>query len=347
MSDGIILHCMHAEKFIEPFIDFVEQNFDSSKHQYIIRQSEKFKTKPRLNVVFVRVGLSMLKQLLLYVKYLNRAEKIILHGLFDRGILIILFLQPWLLKKCHWVMWGGDLYYHQNRPRGFRSDLFEKIRASVIRRMGHFITYIKGDFELAQKWYGAKGDYHNCLMYPSNLYKKYVVPPKQGDTVNIMVGNSADPTNNHVEVFEKLRLYKDQNIQIVCPLSYGPVDYAEKMKNLGNELFGDKFIPLLDFMPFEKYLELLREIDIAVFAHKRQQAMGNVISLLGFGKKVFMSIDITPWRVFQELGIKSFDLQAFDISIIDDNIRTKNELLIEEYFSLAALVNQWRNIFEV
>ena len=58
-------------------------------------------------------------------------------------------------------------------------------------------------------------------------------------------------------------------------------------------------------------------------------------------------IDITPWRVFQELGIKSFDLQAFDISIIDDNIRTKNELLIEEYFSLAALVNQWRNIFEV
>jgi dTDP-N-acetylfucosamine:lipid II N-acetylfucosaminyltransferase len=342
----MILHCMQAEKFIEPFIDFVEQNFDSSKHQYIIRQSEKFNIKPRFNVLFVEESLSKLKQFLLYAKYLSRTDKIILHGLFDMRLLLILFVQPWLLKKCYWVMWGGDLYYYQNRLRGFRSDLFEVIRASVIRRMRHFITYIKGDYELAHKWYGAKGEYHNCLMYPSNLYRKYVVPPKQGNTVNILVGNSADPTNNHVEVFEKLKPFKDKNIQIVCPLSYGPSEYADQMAQLGNELFGVKFTPLIDFMSFEKYLELLGQIDIGVFAHKRQQSMGNIITLLGLGKKVFMRSDITSWSFFQELEITTYDFQAFNLSIIDENIRTKNEFLIKDNFSLIALVNQWRDIFE-
>lgn len=47
----------------------------------------------------------------------------------------------------------------------------------------------------------------------------------------------------------------------------------------GKELFGEKFIPLTEFMTFEKYLEFLGSIDIAIFAHKRQQAMGNTITI--------------------------------------------------------------------
>jgi len=336
---------MHAEKFIEPFIDFVEENFDASQHLYLVRQSEKFKIKPRSNVVFVGEGLSKLKQVLLYVKYLNRADKIILHGLFDRGMFLILFVQPWLLKKCYWVMWGGDLYYYQSRPRGFRSDLFERIRTFVIRRIGYFVTYVKGDYQLAQKWYGSTGKYCECLMYPSNLYKEYVVPPKQGDDINILVGNSADPSNNHVEIFEKLKPYKDRNIKIICPLSYGQAGYAETIAKLGRELFGDKFSPLLDFMPFVKYLELLGQIDIAVFAHKRQQAMGNTITLLGLGKKIYMRSDITSWKLFAELCVGVFDVEQFDINFITAQEAESNRKIIAEHFSNAQLVDQWKKIF--
>lgn len=342
----MILHCMHAEKFIESFIDFVEKNFDSSQHLYLIRQSGNFKIKPQSNVVFIEERLGKLKQLLLYVRYLNRAERIILHGLFDRGVFLILFAQPWLLKKCYWVMWGGDLYYYQNRPRGLRSDLFEKVRASVIRRIAHLVTYIKGDYELAQKWYGAKGEYHECLMYPSNLYKEYVVQPKKGDAVNILVGNSADPTNNHAEVFEKLKPYKDLNIQIICPLSYGPSGYAEAIAKLGRELFADKFIPLLDFMPFEKYIDLLGQIDIAVFAHKRQQAMGNTITLLGLGKKVYMRDDITSWEFISQMGIRVYNMSDFDLSEQEEATTKINKEIVRRYFSESNLLNQLDEIFK-
>jgi hypothetical protein len=337
---------MYAEKFIEPFIDFVEKNFDSSRHQFLVRQLSPFSTKPGPNVTLIKNSGNRIAQIFFYVAQFNRAEKIILHGLFDREILRMLFLQPWLLKKCYWVIWGGDLYYYPNRPRGFRSDLFEIIRTQVIRRMGHFVTYVKGDYELAKKWFGVQGEYHECLMYLSNLYKENVIPAKSGTAINILVGNSADPTNNHLEIFEKLHQYRDENVMIYCPLSYGPTEYAERMAKLGKEMFGDKFIPLLDFMPFEKYLELLGQIDIAVFAHRRQQAMGNTITLLGLGKKVAMRTDVTPWAMFSNLCVKVFDFHNLDLALLGDEVREENKLIIKNNFSEAALAKQWKAIFQ-
>jgi hypothetical protein len=34
-------------------------------------------------------------------------------------------------------------------------------------------------------------------------------------------------------------------------------------------------------MPFDEYLNLLAKVDIVIFKHKRQQAMGNITTLLG------------------------------------------------------------------
>ena len=215
----------------------------------------------------------------------------------------------------------------------------------MISRLKHFVTYVKGDFELAQKWYGAQGDYHECLMYPSNLHKDYAMPPKKSDVINIMVGNSADPSNNHLQAFEKLLPFKNQNVMIYCPLSYGPAEYANRIVEYGKDLFGNRFIPLLEFMAFEKYLELLGQIDVAVFAHDRQQAMGNTISLLGLGKKVFIRDNVTPWKMFEELGVKVYNFSKFDLEDIEENEKINNKLFVKKYFSEASLISQWKSIF--
>jgi len=342
----MIAHIAVGDKFIEPFIQFIENHFDSKDHLFLISPMALYKVKPRSNVVMLDERMGRLRKMAEWSKAMNKADKIILHGLFDIRVINLLCLQPWLLKKCYWVMWGGDLYHYKLRGRGIRSDIQEAKRAFVIKRMGHLVTYIKGDYELAQKWYGARGEYHTCLMYPSNLYKDYVVPPKQGDTVNILVGNSADPTNNHAEIFEKLMPNKDQNIRIICPLSYGIAEYSDRIVKLGAELFGDKFSPLLDFMPFENYMELLGQIDVAVFAHKRQQAMGNTITLLGLGKKIYMRSDVTSWTIFNEQGIKVFDVDKLDLKPIEEDLRKKNQARIKSIFTEVALVGQLHSIFK-
>ena len=326
---------MVNEKFIAPFMNFVIDNFDTVNHKFLLigHKSNKFNLLCRDDLTWIDKKYKVVELL----KYMYEADKIIIHGLWSSHLIKLLFFQPWLLKKSYWVMWGGDFYFPETQSW---------IKKQVIKKMGHFISYIKGDYELAQKWYGAKGEYHECFMYPSNLYKEYNIQPKEHSTINIQLGNSADPTNNHIDVLKKLTKYKDENINIFVPLSYGNEEYAKEVIAYGKQLFHEKFIPLTEFMAFEKYLAFLSEIDIAIFAHKRQQAMGNTITLLGLGKKVYMRSDITPWQLFKDIDVNVFDVENIEIDLINQQIQKENQEKIKEYFSEKNYLQQLRNLFE-
>jgi dTDP-N-acetylfucosamine:lipid II N-acetylfucosaminyltransferase len=346
MAPQKIVHCMHAEKFIEPFIDLVESNFDSSQHVFLVRQSEKFPTKSRANVKILSECIGSIWKMCFYIWNIRNVRKIILHGLFHKEIFLILFFQPWLLKKCYWVMWGGDVYRFQHPNQSLKSNLFEMVRASVIRRIGHFVTQIQGDYELVKSLYRSSGVYHNCFMYTSNLYYEYKLGQKAGKTINILVGNSAVPTNNHLEVLKKLVIFKGMDIKIFVPLSYGSLEYARTIVDFGVNEFGDKFISLTEFIPFKEYLELLSEIDIAIFNHTRQQALGNTTTLLGLGKKVYMRSEVTTRKLFSDLGVITFDVNHLELSPISEEDAKKNRETIAEHFSEKILIKQLGEIFQ-
>lgn len=336
----MILHLTRKEKFTKPFIDFIKENFDISEHFFLLvggQNKKEFYIEDDSYIKTISNKKDFLKYFIEFNKKMYKADKIIIHGLSQPYNIYYLFLNPWLLKKCYWAMWGGDFYFPEKQSW---------IKKQVIKKMGHFITYIKGDYESAQKWYGAKGEYHECFMYPSNLYKKYDIKPKKHTTINIQLGNSADPSNNHIDILKQLVKYKDENIQLFIPLSYGNEEYAKEVIAYGKEFFGSKFIPLTDFIPFEKYLQFLGEIDIAIFAHKRQQAMGNIITLLGLGKKVYMRNDITPWQLFKDIGVKVFDVENIEIDLITEEERLDNQKKIKEYFSEENYHKQLENLFE-
>jgi hypothetical protein len=163
---------------------------------------------------------------------------------------------------------------------------------------------------------------------------------------NILLGNSADPSNNHIEVFNKLTNYKDSDIKVYTPLSYGNKKYAQNIINQGKKLLGDKFVPITDFMPKEEYLTLLAKIDIAVFNHNRQQAMGNIITLLGLGKTVYLKQDISSAILLKNHGIKTFDLQMFKLEVADSKIIKTNIDKVKDYFSADNLSRQTKIVFK-
>ena len=336
MDETKILHVMILDKFLAPFIDFVDERFGRDEHHYVFITSEKYQygLTPEHNVEFLYTDDDIFITLL---EYMQMAKKIILHGLWRDKVDILLYFNQQLLTKCYWIMWGGDFYFPEKQT---------KIRHEVIKNVGNIVAYIYGEYELAQYWYGIKGRYINCLKYPSNLFKEHKVEIKAHTTITIQLGNSADPTNNHFEILQKLSQYKGENIKIFAPLSYGNKEYAEKVICYGKELFGQKFVSLTEFIPFEKYLEFLGEIDIAIFAHKRQQAMGNIITLLGLGKKVYIRSDISPWKFFKDIDVKVFDEADFQINTIDDQIKIKNIDKIRNYFSEENYYKQLQNLFE-
>lgn len=342
-----ILHVGTSDPMINPFVGFVKNNFNYEDHLFYLKaEGKEGDLKEDNNVVFFRDSfLSKIKYFLLMAAGLNKSERVIIHGLHDSKLLILLFIMPWLLRKCYWIMWGGDLYVYQLGEHNWKWKLREFFRRPVIKNIGYLVTYIKGDYELAQQWYGAKGQYQECFMYSSNLYKDYQVTDRQHTGINILIGNSADPTNNHLEILEKLEMYKGQDIKIYAPLSYGNPDHAKLVMEKGKDSFGDKFIPLTEMMLFKDYLAFLGLIDIAIFNHKRQQAMGNTITLLGLGKKVYMRSDVTQWSFFREHGIEVFDIENVSLIALEHEKAQNNMEYIKFFFSINNYKQQLDRIF--
>lgn len=350
--DQVILHVGALGRFIPPFINFVREEFDRNEHQFwFVGASEKYPVDLDEKVYLCGNGvLNRLKGYLRLVVQLHCSNKVMLHGLFNTHILIILALCPWVLKKCYWMIWGGDLYSHSKARNTLIAKAKEALRRFVISRIGHLVTYIEGDVELARQWYGAKGQYHECLLYLSNVVEPSVLSPVQEccgtGVLRVLVGNSADPSNDHIPVLERLRSIDDANIFIYVPLSYGDERYARKIVEKGVEWFGDRFIPLTAYMPFQAYLDFLKGMDIAVFNHRRQQAMGNTITLLGMGKNVYMRTDVTQWGFLNDLGLTVGDVDNFLPRKIDRTTARVNADIIRAYFSRTTLKRQLSSIFE-
>ena len=349
----MIVHLFPKEKFTIPFIKFINKNFNINEHLFIIYGSNiaynEDEVKKYTNIIYVnKKNKRNFKYL---IKYIYRADKIIIHGLLSNKLSLILFFQPWIFRRSYWVIWGGDLYEYKLKVKYSKFNINEKIRSIIIKNVNGLITQVEGDYKLAKKWYGAKGKYYYSFVYPSNLYKNIDLSKnkKEDNYIYIQVGNSASYTNNHIEIFNKLIKYKSSNIKIICPLSYGENEYRESIIKYGEDIFGDKFIPIIDFLPLDKYLNILSKIDIAIFNHKRQQAIGNITTLIGLGKKVYVRSDISTWEF-----CKSHNLKVFDSSSNLNNLLEKlseldtenNKLNIKKYFSEVKLKKDLEKIFK-
>ncbi len=341
-----MLHIFSDPKFSEGFFDFLLRNNVSLDQHYLfhIRYNKINGVNHGMPAIFSPGFFSLLPNLLL-LRPLFSSKKIIIHGLSSPFLILYLCLFPSLARKSYWVIWGKDLYFYKTlSKRHIQHSVFEFFRKIAIKKISYIITFNKGDFELAENWYHCNARLFKSFMYPSNLYRDYPLTKPVSDTIVILLGNSADESNNHLQAFSLLEKYQKADIQIIVPLSYGNLKYTNIVINKGRELFGDKFVPLVDFIPLNEYIDLLARVDIGLFLHKRQQAMGNITTLLGMMKKVYIRSDVTTWSLMNDLNIKVFDVADFNLSRIDEQVSAKNRELVKNVFSEENLLKQWKEI---
>lgn len=350
----MITHFIPQEKFTSSFINFINDNFKSENHIFLVNGQNKTFNKNDIknssNVLYV--DQFSFEALGVFRKYINKSDKVIVHSLmFRKWIKYYLFLNKKILNKMYWAIWGSDLYHHIYKSDDFISKIDDVvIRKRIIKNFGGIITQIKGDYELAKEWYGAKGKYYSTFMYTSNLYKDYGIKEKNKDSnkLYIQVGNSADSSNNHIEVLQKIYKNYGNDVKVICPLSYGDRVNRDSVIKEGQKLFGNNFKALVDFIPLDEYLSIISQIDVAIFNHKRQQAVGNITTLLGFGKKVYIRKEVTTWNFLKERNINIYDasnnLDDLHIKMTEEE-KKHNINRIKECFSKEKLINELEFIF--
>ncbi|MGJ0361384.1 TDP-N-acetylfucosamine:lipid II N-acetylfucosaminyltransferase [Aliarcobacter cryaerophilus] len=338
MNENKILHVMILDKFLAPFIDFVDENFGRDNHHYVFITSEKYEygLTPEHKVEFLYTDDDIFITLL---KYMKMSKKIILHGLWRDKVDILLYFNQELLKKCYWVMWGGDFYFPEKQT-WFRNQIIKNIKNYIVSNQND-IKYIQQNYNtLAESVYFSQL-YPICISYIENDLKLNT----NNSLIKILVGNSATDTNRHEEIFDLLEKYKDCDIEIVVPLNYGSEEYRVKTIDLGHKIFDEKFKPIIDFINFEEYKKILQNIDIGIFNHNRQQAGANIKLLAGYGKKLYISKENSFYHELKNDGIIVYDIENFDCKKICHDIAMKNKKIALEKYSLQVLLKSWIDIF--
>ena len=353
----MILHIAKNSKFIGPYIQFIKENFDISEHTFlIIEKSGKRDGLPDFESI-KHISVSVIGEYLKFSKeiksYIQKADKIILHGLFIPNLVFYLFFNKKFLEKCYWVINGGDLYYYQYDNKRLWNKFYEFFRKGVIKKIYGFVCLTQGDYTIAKKMYDTKAkEYFG--MYINPVTKQYLdnIPTNSlKDSINIQIGNSADLSNNYFELLDMLEKFKDENIKIFAPLSYGDKEHAIKVKEYGEEKFGKKFVAMLNFLDPQKYAEYLGRIDILIFNHKRQQGLGNIYATVYLGKKIFIRSDISSWDFFENkleivlndtLSIKNMNFKQFITYPKKELNKKKAE---KKFYCEDYVKNVWKRIF--
>jgi hypothetical protein len=119
---------------------------------------------------------------------------------------------------------------------------------------------------------------------------------------DILLGNSATPTNNHLEV---LRILSDLDLagrRVIVPLNYGHDGYRDAIIAEGQALLGEHFHPLTEWMPIDAYNAVTATCGVVIMAHLRQQAHGNIGNAIYKGARVLLQRDSLYFSRFKSQG---------------------------------------------
>jgi dTDP-N-acetylfucosamine:lipid II N-acetylfucosaminyltransferase len=232
-------------------------------------------------------------------------------------------------KELNWMIWGGDLYnlssadqmcyepltfqkyvrWHWS-PTEFLYSLKVLLTNNVFRRkayskVSNILTWMYQEYKFSCDHLQMKAThkfffYENQMPYASLNEKRSkvgYVPQKP----SLIIGNSASPTNNHLDTIEFLEKSQVQ-ANLLVPVSYGDQAYTRFLKK--NLRYSGGEITFIDrYMGFDEYLSFLASSDALLMNTVRPQGFGNIFMMLCLGKSVF----------FNEKNISLPDLTAHGI----------------------------------
>lgn len=341
-----IIHIINRDRFSTGYIEFMRVHFPQYNHNFILLSVGATLDLVSFDGIYYVENYKELRFNKGKYRMLQECHKIIVSGVWDMTEYLYLCGKK-VLSKVYFHFWGGDFY----KFREFSTFDVKKSKFILKRcllRCAGVINLIEEDYTALKDIMGLNDVKHFVAPIGKNPkedidYAFYRNKEKKDNVYRILVGNSATVYNRHEEVFHMLSKFVDENIEIVCPLSYGKDTYRDEILEVGRDILGDKFHPILESLPKEEYVDFLASCDVGIFNNNRQQAMGNISIFARLGKKVYLRDDTPMWAHFKKIGYQFSTIQELenadleDIVHIDENVR-ENNIRARERWEQQAVV---------
>jgi hypothetical protein len=223
-------------------------------------------------------------------------------------------------------------YYYRLFKNYKQRKKYENLVNSVIRRFNYFAHYIKEDYNIIRTKYPLKATFINFSYMSIEAAFNFQLPEKLSKGNNILLGNSANPTNNHLDAIDVIsKELTITEINIYCPINYSVTSkkYKKKVLKLGSMKLGKQFCPILNFLNKTEYYNILDDCSFAIMPQYRSQAWGNIMVLLWIGNAVFLSNKSSLFNLLKNnYQIKIFSIEK-DIHLINkpkDSILSNDDI---------------------
>jgi dTDP-N-acetylfucosamine:lipid II N-acetylfucosaminyltransferase len=169
----------------------------------------------------------------------------------------------------------------------------------------------------------------------------------------IFIGNSATPTNNHLEAFRALSSLDCSGHSVHVPLSYGVRSYGSGVIEQGRVSFGGTFHPMLKLVPREEYNRVILNCPIVIMNHHRQQAIGSILTSLWLGAKLYLSENCPTFRFLKRIGIHCYSVELdlvpgnrMALEPLSPDLRGQNREVLARHFAKERVYARMKAEFE-
>lgn len=262
-------------------------------------------------------------------------------------------------KKIIWCIWGHDLYKFSNSKlnAGIKNYLIhfliKKIQIPFVKKIYAICYSFPYDKKEILSVYGRNiPTFHVSYEFGYDVAQVvgYAGKKQENGPLKVMVGHSSYEFLNHIDVLEKLKIYKNHDMKIYIPLNYGDMNYKDKIKKYCNSYPFEVSI-LEKKLDKEQYVKYLSDIDIVIMDFKHQAALGNIYLLLLLAKKLYLNGEGIIYNGLMEEGISVFDSADIGKADYDEFSQMDYEKDIGKQWVMKMVDSEetksrWRHLFD-
>lgn len=359
-KSNIIIHFTTLDKFTTGYINFFKKQFTNYIHYFFLKGDYSFIDNSLVDYEnVIKYGNRELISDRKKRKLIKMSDKIIISGFFDKEKLV-LALGNQMLKKTYIHFWGGDFYSYREKKttKSIKQIILNAIYIYALKKCRAAIFLINFEDRYFERITGIKKKKVYIAKMPPTFddkidYESLIKEKCNNRKKRIIIGNSAARENNHIEAFKLVESIIQDDVEVVCPLSYGDTeDYIKSVITEGHRVFGNRFFPIQEYMTREEYVKLLNTCKVGIYNNDRQQALGNIKIMLSLGKKVYLRNNTSMYYELINYGYKVFPIESlskemlmFDFlnDVLFDNI---NLFKKESQNLLSTVIDQWDEILK-
>jgi len=249
-------------------------------------------------------------------------------------------------KKIVWFFWGGDGYRLGRFTNEFLLPKTKKIRLLLstrhlfnggwkelikiisgpvydylppihevfraLKKIDVVVPIVPRDYLNLTSKYDLTARMHH-LNYVNDVFASDPAVTHGRNEQNILLGNSARYSNNHIEFIEKIKSKDLGKRRLIIPLGYGNDHYRNYIGAYAKKELGDRVKLLNRFLPLEEYRDIFDSCDTIVMNHCRQQALGNILMAIWFEKTVYMNTRSGLYQYLAERNFNILDIDTYEV----------------------------------